>query len=147
LPISFLVAGSSDDSVGVDLEREIGLTLQPETTYHYRVIAVSSPLTEDTVEWEGPTVYGADQTFTTQAPKSTGLGDLLSSGSFSGGSGNFAPQSPTVVKPKTPAQVKAAKLARALRLCKKDHKKSKRAKCEKEARKKYGPLKTKRKRK
>jgi len=43
--------------------------------------------------------------------------------------------------------VKAAKLARTLRLCKKDHKKSKRAKCEKAAKKKYGPLKTKRKRK
>jgi hypothetical protein len=150
LPIGFLVAGSSDDSVGVDLEREIGVTLQPETTYHYRVIAVSSPLTEDTVEWKGPTVYGADQTFTTQGVKTTGLDGLLTSGSFSGGSGNFAPQGGRAlspVKPKTPAQVKAAKLARTLRLCKKDHKKSKRAKCEKAAKKKYGPLKTKRKRK
>ena len=146
LPIGFLVAGSGDDSVGVDLEREIGLTLQPETTYHYRVIAVSSPLTEDTVEWTGPTAYGADQTFTTQGARTTGLDGLLTSGSFSGGSGNFVPQSPTTVKPKTPAQVKAAKLARVLRLCKKDHKKSKRAKCEKAAKKRYGSLKTKRKR-
>jgi hypothetical protein len=149
LPIGFLVAGSGDDSVGVDLEREIGLTLQPETTYHYRVIAVSSPLTEDTVEWKGPTVYGADQTFTTQGVKTTGFDGLLTSESSSG-TGNFAPQGGRAlspVKPKTPAQVKAAKLARALRLCKKDHKKSKRVKCEKSAKKKYGSLKTKRKRK
>jgi hypothetical protein len=147
LPIGFLVAGSGDDSVGIDLEREIGVTLQPETTYHYRVIAVSSPLTEDTVEWKGPTVYGADQTFTTQGVKTTGLDGLLTSGSSSGGSGNFAPRSPTVVKPKTPAQVRAAKLAKALKLCRKYHKKSKREKCEKAAKKRYGPLKTKRKRK
>jgi hypothetical protein len=146
LPIGFLIARSGDESVGLDLERETGVTLQAETTYHYRVIAVRAPLSEDTITWKGPPVYGADQTFTTQGAR-TGLGDLLTSGSSSGGSGNFAPQSPTVVKPKTPAQVRAAKLAKALKLCKKYHKKSKRAKCDKAARQKYGSLKTKHKRK
>jgi len=146
LPIGFLLAGPGDETVGLDLERERGITLQPETTYHYRVIVVSSPLTEDTITWKGPPAYGADQTFTTEAPRTTGLG-LLTSDSFSGGSGNFSPQSPTLVKPKTPAQVRAAKLAKTLKLCRKDHKKSKRTKCERAARKKYGPQKTKHKQK
>jgi hypothetical protein len=39
--------------------------LKPGTTYHYRVIAATSVLTEDTTEWEGPTVEGPDQAFTT----------------------------------------------------------------------------------
>ena len=42
-----------------------GITLKPGTTYHYRVLAARSVQTEDTIQWEGPTVYGADQTFTT----------------------------------------------------------------------------------
>ena len=42
-----------------------GITLEPATTYHYRVIAARSKPSEDTIEWESPTVYGADQTFTT----------------------------------------------------------------------------------
>lgn len=136
LPIGFLVAGTADSSVGLDLERERGITLQPETTYHYRVIALSSPLSEDTITWKGPPAYGADQTFTTQGPQNIGQG--IPTGSETGtGAGDFSPQPPAVVKPKTPAQVKAAKLAKALRLCKKYHKKSRRTKCDKAARKKY----------
>jgi len=42
-----------------------GITLKPGTTYHYRVLAARSVQTEDTIQWEGPTVYGPDQTFTT----------------------------------------------------------------------------------
>jgi hypothetical protein len=142
LPIGFLLAGSADSSVGLDLERERGITLQPETTYHYRVIAVRSAMSEDTITWKGPPAYGADQTFTTQGPQSTSLGFLT--GSETGSEmGNFAPPPPTVVKPKTPAQVRAGKLAKALRLCKKYHKKSRRTKCDKAARKKYGPPKAK----
>lgn len=137
LPIGFLLAGQADSSVGLDLERERGITLQPETTYYYRVIAVSAPSSEDTITWKGPPAYGADQTFTTQGPQSTGQ-DLLTSSSVSG-TGNFSPPPPTVVKPRTPAQVKAAKLAKALRLCKKYHKKSRRTRCDKAARKHYGP--------
>jgi hypothetical protein len=60
---------------------------------------------------------------------------------------NFSSQSAAVVKPKTPAEVRAAKLAKALKLCKKYHKKSKLAKCDKAARQKYGPRKIKSKRK
>jgi len=44
-------------------------------------------------------------------------------------------------KPKTAAQIRAEKLAKALRACKKDRVKKKRAACEASARKKYGPAK------
>jgi hypothetical protein len=148
LPIGFLLAAPADGSVGVDLERERGVTLLPETTYHYRVIAVRAPLGEDTIRWKGPPAYGADQTFTTPGPQSTGLG--FPTGSETGaGTGNVVCQNNVTAtgcavkdlprhsspKPLTRAQ----KLAKALRACGKDHKRSRRAKCERAARKNYGP--------
>jgi sugar lactone lactonase YvrE len=45
------------------------------------------------------------------------------------------------VKPKPKPLTRAQKLARALKLCRRDKKRAKRLACEKEARKKYGPLK------
>jgi hypothetical protein len=148
LPIGFLLAAPADGSVGVDLERERGVTLQPETTYHYRVIAVRAPMSEDTITWQGPPAYGADQTFTTQGPQSTGLGFLT--GSETGaGTGNVVCQNNVAstgcaVADLTPGHPKrltrAQKLAKALKQCKSYRKKSKRAKCEKVARKSYGPL-------
>jgi hypothetical protein len=42
-----------------------GVTLQPGTIYHYRVLAARRVQTEDTIEWEPPTVFGEDRTFTT----------------------------------------------------------------------------------
>jgi len=87
LPIGFVAAGTADDSVILDLA-SAGVTLQPDTTYHYRVITVSSPMTEDTIEWSGPQVYGADQTFTTPGPPASS-----SSGGPSGGGGS--PGTPT----------------------------------------------------
>jgi hypothetical protein len=63
LPISFLPSGSP---AGVSLDlADTGLTLQPGTTYHYRVLVAPAVQTEDTIEWEAPTVAGADQTFST----------------------------------------------------------------------------------
>jgi hypothetical protein len=51
----YIPAGSGEQTVSLDLA-SIGATLQPDTTYHYRVIAAN----------EGsPTVEGPDQTFTT----------------------------------------------------------------------------------
>jgi hypothetical protein len=66
------------------------------------------------------------------------------SATFSG-PGNIAPPPPAVVKPKpkTAAQLKAEKLAKALKVCRKDKSKSKRTKCEKQAKAKYGPTKKK----
>jgi hypothetical protein len=65
------------------------------------------------------------------------------------GAGNLtppAPAAPVVVKPKTAAQVRAEKLAKALKVCRKDKKKSKRTSCEKRARKAYGAAATAKKR-
>ncbi len=64
------------------------------------------------------------------------------SATFSG-TGNLAPAPPAFVppKPKTAAQVRAQKLAAALRTCRRDKKRAKRIKCEKQARKKYGATK------
>ncbi len=63
------------------------------------------------------------------------------------GAGNLAPPSPAVVKPKpkTAAQLKAEKLAKALKTCRKEKSKTKRASCEASAQKKYGVAKPKKK--
>jgi hypothetical protein len=62
------------------------------------------------------------------------------------GQGNLASpgvKPPPGPKPKTVAQLRAERLAKALKQCKKDKKKPKRVACEKQARKKYAPTKTK----
>jgi hypothetical protein len=68
LPIGFLPGNTLQPgatlTAGLDLANA-GVTLQPGTTYHYRVLAARAVQTEDTIEWEPPTAYGADQTFTT----------------------------------------------------------------------------------
>ncbi len=64
LPIGYLPAGSEDQSVSLNLA-QAGVTLKSDTTYHYRVIVAPAVQTEDTIEWKGPSEYGADQTFTT----------------------------------------------------------------------------------
>jgi len=56
------------------------------------------------------------------------------------GPGNLAP--PPVVKPKSKPLTRAQKLAKALKVCAKDKQKSKRAKCQKQARSKYGAKKS-----
>ena len=67
-PIGFVPGDEAnplkDSPVSLDLGGA-GITLKPGTTYHYRVIAARSKPSEDTIEWEPPTVYGPDQTFTT----------------------------------------------------------------------------------
>jgi hypothetical protein len=43
-----------------------GVTLQPDATYYYRVLAARALATIPSgISWEGPVVYGPDQTFTT----------------------------------------------------------------------------------
>jgi hypothetical protein len=66
------------------------------------------------------------------------------SSTFSG-PGNPAPSSPAVVKPavKPKMLTRAQKLAKALKVCAKDKQKSKRAKCQKQAKQKYGASKAK----
>lgn len=62
------------------------------------------------------------------------------------GPGNLALPTPVPVKPKTAAQIRAQKLAKALKACRTKHNthKHKRQTCEKRARKRYGPTKAKR---
>ena len=113
-------------------------------------------MSEDTITWKGPPAYGADQTFTTQGPQSAGQGILTGSETGSGTGNVVCPNNVastgcgvkdlpkhSLPKPLTRAQ----KLAKALKQCKSYHKKSKRTNCEKAARKHYGPLKAKSKRK
>jgi hypothetical protein len=68
LPIGFIPGNTTqpgvDHPVSLDLA-SAGVTLQPGTTYHYRVLVARRVQTEDTIQWEPPTVYGVDQTFTT----------------------------------------------------------------------------------
>jgi hypothetical protein len=67
LPFGRTDLGTEGQTVSLDLAHagRSGVTLKPGTTYHYRVIAATSVFTEDTTQWEGPTVEGSDQTFTT----------------------------------------------------------------------------------
>jgi hypothetical protein len=73
LPIGFVWGNLANplaaQPASLDLE-SAGVKLKPDTTYHYRVIAAPSEPSEDTIEWEGPPVYGADQTFTTSSAPS-----------------------------------------------------------------------------
>jgi len=64
LPIGSVASGPEGRSVSVDLAGA-GMTLKPNTTYHYRVLAVGAVRTDDRNQWAGSPVYGPDQTFTT----------------------------------------------------------------------------------
>ena len=90
------------------------------TGYHYRLVATNA----------AGTSYGADQTFSTPASPVSVFGPSPTN--------TFAPT--TTTKPTTPKPLtRAQQLSRALKACKKDKSKAKRAKCEKEARRKYAP--------
>jgi hypothetical protein len=64
LPINRLPQASGGQAVSQDVA-SAGRTLSPGTTYHFRVIAANRIVTLDTIAWEPPIVYGADQMFTT----------------------------------------------------------------------------------
>ncbi|HEV3323318.1 MAG TPA: hypothetical protein VG147_14135 [Solirubrobacteraceae bacterium] len=68
LPIDETGPGVEGQAVGLNLTH-VGVKLEPGTTYHYRVIAARSKLTEDGFGFEGPIVYGSDETFTTLPAK------------------------------------------------------------------------------
>jgi hypothetical protein len=100
LPIGYLPADSSDQSVSLDLSYA-GVTLKPDVTYHYRVVVAPFVLSEDTVGWEGPSAQGADQTFTTLEepvvpPESstTSTGDSSKAGPSGGASSGTGSQGP-----------------------------------------------------
>jgi hypothetical protein len=86
--------------------------LQPATTYHYRLVASNA----------AGTTYGADATFTTSAYPASQIQE--------------PPKPPKVMTKSKKPPTNAQKLAAALKVCKKKVK-SKRAACEKQARKRY----------
>ncbi|HEY7934877.1 MAG TPA: NHL repeat-containing protein [Solirubrobacteraceae bacterium] len=141
------IAGSEGKPVSLDLA-SVGVTLQPGTTYHYRVLAATAKASEDGVIWESPATIGADHTFTTNSSHARPLGGEgepspsgpPSSSSPGGSTGPGSPQSPAPSKTLKPKSLtRAQKLSRALKRCKKEPK-HKRAACQKKARKSYGPL-------
>jgi hypothetical protein len=67
LPIGYIAKEPQGQSVSLDIATA-GVTLQPSTTYHYRVLVAKRVQSEDTVDWGGPFVAGPDQTFTTPPP-------------------------------------------------------------------------------
>jgi hypothetical protein len=138
----YIPAGSGDRSVNLDLA-SIGATLQPNTIYHYRVIASTG----------GPIVDGPDQTFTTPSQSTPPPGQGTESSSPSGGGGGAQPAvspvlvssplatvdlssapAPTTTKPK--ATENAVELAKALKMCNRKPRQH-RASCKKQAEKKY----------
>jgi hypothetical protein len=64
LPLGGTFPGVAGQPVILDLA-QAGVTLKPETTYHYRVIAARVKPTEEGPAWEGKIVEGPDQVFTT----------------------------------------------------------------------------------
>jgi hypothetical protein len=120
--------------------------LTPDTTYHYRVLAINSA---------GESTAGADGTFTTkpgppppetvEQPPVTPSAPLTAApvGSTFPNLTAIAPipgpkESAETIGTKTKTLTRAQKLAKALRACKKDAKGKKRASCEKRARAEHG---------
>jgi hypothetical protein len=101
--------------------------LAPATTYHYRLIASNIDGTSD----------GQDMSFTTASVTSPLLQpftlQLLATTSITFPTETGATTTATATTP-----TRAQKLAKALKQCKKDKSKSKHAKCETQARKRYG---------
>lgn len=70
LPIGFIAAGSGPTSVSLDLAGA-GVNLQPGTSYQYRVLVAKAVQSEDTTEWEGPSLVGDIHSFTTPSQPTT----------------------------------------------------------------------------
>jgi hypothetical protein len=100
--------------------------------YDAHVCSTGSPCPATAVSLP-PACSTADSCRVAPAPQPTVFG-APPSATFQG-TGNL---SPSVVKPKTVAQLKAEKLAKALRLCRKIKAKKKRARCKALAKRKYG---------
>ncbi|MGD0452862.1 MAG: NHL repeat-containing protein [Solirubrobacteraceae bacterium] len=111
--------------------------ITPGVTYHYRLVAIGA----------GGESYSPDSTFTLYPPVSAQTGNPFSVGQSTAApfpaipllSAPAFPPPPTETRPPSPKPLtNAQKLSKALKACKLDKSKSKRTKCEKEARKKYG---------
>ncbi len=118
LTASQLVAGDTDDAFDV---------------YDAHSCSTVSPCIAASTVAAAPPCTTADSCRAAPAPQPSIYG-APPSATFSG-PGNLAPPPPTAVKPKL--ETKAEKLAKALRACRKDKRKSRRMKCERAARKAY----------
>ncbi|HEY3866562.1 MAG TPA: fibronectin type III domain-containing protein, partial [Solirubrobacteraceae bacterium] len=132
MPVTVASAGEGKEPVAVSYTLS---SLAPGTAYQVRMVAWNAA-----GETESQT-----QSFTTQSIPSDTLTQPLTP--------VLVPvpriaeaKEPALIKPTTKTLTRAQKLAGALKTCKKDKSKSKRATCEKQARKKYAPAKTKKKR-
>ena len=118
LTASQLVAGDTDDAFDV---------------YDAHSCSTVSPCIAASTVAAAPPCTTADSCRAAPAPQPSIYG-APPSATFSG-PGNLAPPPPTAVKPKL--ETKAEKLAKALRACRKDKRKSRRMKCERAARRAY----------
>jgi DNA-binding beta-propeller fold protein YncE len=105
--------------------------------YDAHVCSSESPCFTDSTS--PPACITADACRPAPAPQPSAFG-APASATFSG-RGNVAPQPPPAPKPKTAAAIRAEKLARALRACRRKHPRSKarRIACERAARRLYAP--------
>jgi hypothetical protein len=124
------IYGEAGQGEGAEPITVVVQDLAPGTTYHYRLSASNADGTS----------YGQDMTFTTPGVPSPILQPLtlplLAVPDIA-----FPTESGATTKTQTKALTRAQKLAKALKACKKDKSKSKRAKCESQAHKRYGPAK------
>jgi hypothetical protein len=70
LPIGSIPDGTESRQAYVNL-LAAGVALKPGSTYHFRVLAATAKVTEDTLEWEAPPAYSEDRTFTTPPATTT----------------------------------------------------------------------------
>lgn len=159
LPIGFIpgetLQPGVDRAASLDLA-SAGVTLEPGTTYHYRVLLARRVESEDTIEWEPPAIFGPDRTFTTQAstvgpigvtgPSPTSGEDQQGTASTPGGLGGISSFSSANVNAPDPQAGRTTKLGpmataqmlgKALKACAKKPR-SERAACRKQARRRYG---------
>lgn len=72
LPIGHIQQSDGAATVSLDLA-DAGLTLQPDTTYYFRIVIASAVESEDTIEWEDPVAAGGEHSFTTSGLSSPPL--------------------------------------------------------------------------
>jgi hypothetical protein len=107
--------------------------LAASTTYHYRVVSGNT----------GGVSYGPDMTFTTVSEGCASNAALCPARPAAPLLASVALVLPKQTTPTKKALTNAQKLAKALKACKKQKKKSARVSCEKQAKKKYAPVKKK----
>jgi hypothetical protein len=146
--VEFVLQGEN----GVQIVLDGGTQIKNGVTYSRFESVPDTPISSfETVLPEGPhSVLSTD--IPTSAKNSLCGQSLTIPTTITGQNGAVLTQTTKIAvtgcaKVKTKALTRAQKLAKALKACRKDKNKHKRASCERQARKKYGPVKTKKKKK